>query len=68
MAREIGNRELDHKLDRIEAAAAVLTGAPDAGARTAASIKAAVAPEPGTGDTAPVIVSVNTATGEIEEA
>lgn len=41
---------------------------PGIGARTAASIKAAVAPEGGAGETAPVIVSVNTATGEIEEA
>ncbi|GHJ60284.1 UvrABC system protein C [Nocardioides sp. OK12] len=41
---------------------------PGIGARTAASIKAAVAPEGGSGETAPVIVSVNTATGEIEEA
>ncbi|MBM7510400.1 excinuclease ABC subunit C [Nocardioides salarius] len=41
---------------------------PGIGARTAASIKAAVTPEGEAGETAPVIVSVNTATGEIEEA
>ncbi|MDO3397854.1 excinuclease ABC subunit UvrC [Nocardioides sp. SOB44] len=41
---------------------------PGIGARTAASIKAAVSPEGEAGETAPVIVSVNTATGEIEEA
>jgi excinuclease ABC subunit C len=41
---------------------------PGIGARTAASIKAAVSPEAEAGETAPVIVSVNTATGEIEEA
>jgi excinuclease ABC subunit C len=40
---------------------------PGIGARTATAIKEAVAQQPSTGEAQPEIVSVNTATGEIEE-
>ncbi len=56
-------------LKKLRAASAEeIAEVPGIGARTAASIKAAVTPEGEAGETAPVIVSVNTATGEIEEA
>ncbi len=55
-----------------EATADEIAEVPGIGARTALSIKTAVTPAPrGSGagsDTEPVIVSVNTATGEIEES